>query len=554
MQFNRYSLTPRGAIAIISVLTFFCFLPDLGNGLLEWDDAGYILENVRIQTLSAETVRWAFTEFCCNFWAPLTWLSLALDYAVWGPNPLGYHLTNNLLHIANACMFFFLSREFFAVYRAGTRPNVGGSVCHDETKVLWCSLLASLFFALHPLRVESVAWATERKDLLSLFFGLPALFAYIRHVRFCRAQPESMARRLHFFVFSPDYWLTFAFFCLSVLSKPMLVTLPVALLILDWFPFRRLPSIGWWRIAAEKVMLLFVSGVVSLISMKATQPSALSLAQSDLFSRTFNAFKSIAAYLWLTLWPVDISPFYVHPGNIAAITAEYASAVIFVIAVTVSCLVLIKRYPFALAVWLLYLVTLLPILGFTQVGPQAMAARFTYAPSLPVSIFVAVLFSMAIFRESASRPATITAGVAVGCILIFYCFVTIRHITFWKDDVTLWTRVIDLNPNATGRAYFQRSHAYSMRGDHRLALADINRALDIAMRKQYRALHEIYQMRAQISAKLGDFEGAIEDYSRALESAGGGERAMLYWARGEIYQRIGDSARAAADFAMGSVR
>lgn len=550
MKLNRNSLKTSGAFVIVIVLTFLCFLTDLKNDLLQWDDGGYILENVYIRSISIEMVRWAFSSFWCNFWAPLTWISLALDYEIWGLNPIGYHLTNNILHALNAGMFFYLSFELFNVNREGNRSQGKECINHDEREALWCSVLAALFFALHPLRVESVAWATERKDLLSLFFGIPAVLAYLKHARFCLSRNVSIAPRYYSFIFSPYYWLALAFFCLSLLSKPMLVTFPAVLLILDWFPLERVRKTGMQGIIAEKIIFLIVSGIVALISMNAQKPQMMSLENSDIFSRTLNAAKSIVSYLWMTVWPVDISPFYVHPMNIIVFTPVYALSVIFLIAVTVSCILLVKRYPIILAVWLLYLVTLIPVLGFTQVGPQAMAARFTYAPSLPIWYLVAVMSSTIIFRQSKSRLFAIMMSSIIGCILFFYCYVTIIHISFWKDDVTLWSRVIDLNPHSTGRAYYQRSYAHYMRGELQLALADINRALDIAVKKKYRALHEIYPMRAQILAKSGDYNGAIADYSRALESAGGNDRANIYMARGELLQRIGETVRAADDFNM----
>jgi hypothetical protein len=546
-------LAPVSAFIAVVVLTFLCYLPDLKNDLLYfWDDAGYIRLNTYIRSISIETVRWAFTSFWCNFWAPLTWLSLALDYAIWGLNPIGYHLTNNILHALNAGMFFYLSLELFTVRRAANRSQ--GSECtnHYENVALWCSLLAALFFSIHPLRVESVAWAAERKDVLSLFFGIPAVFAYLKHARFCLSQPESIVHRFYFFAFSPYYWLAFVFFCLSLLSKPMLVTLPVVLLILDWYPIERVHKMGMQKIIAEKIIFFIVSVIVALISMAAQKPQMMSLETSDIFSRILNAAKSIVSYLWLTVWPVDINPFYVHPGNIPVLTPEYAFSVIFVITVTVSCIVLAKRHPFFLVVWLLYLATLFPILGFTQVGPQAMAARFTYAPSLPISLFVAVIVSAPIFRHPTSRLSVVMMSSIISLIVLFWCCVTVRHISFWKNDVTLWTRVIDLNPQATGRAYFQRSHAYNMRGEHMLALADLNRALDIAKQKKYRALHEIYQVRAQILDKMENYNGAIADYTRALETATAQEQPMLYMARGEVYQRIGETARAAEDIRRGN--
>lgn len=535
----------NSAFVIISILTFLCYLPDLANDLLNfWDDAGYILENVYIRHISVETVSWAFTTFWCNFWAPLTWLSLALDYAIWGLNPIGYHLSNNILHALNAGMFFYLSQELLASHFRRRRPQNSELSSHDESLAFWGALLAAFFFALQPLRVESVVWATERKDVLSLFFGIPAVYAYTRYAKACQPEAGSISTG---FIFSSYYWLTFVFFCLSLLSKPMLVTFPAVLLILDWFPLERIRTTGMRRIIAEKVLFTVMSAIVAIISMKAQKPQLMPLEQADIFSRILNAAKSITSYLWMTVWPRDISPFYLHPGNIPILDFEYDLPVLFVIAVTIGCAALARRKPFFVAVWLLYLATLFPVLGFTQVGPQAMAARFTYAPSLPISLFIGVMFASIIFRRPESRLIATLASVVAGCLLLFYSYVTVCHIAFWRDDVTLWTRVVDLNPRGSGRAYFQLSHAHEMRGEYHLALADINKALDIAKQKKYRAMYELYQVRARILGYLGDYSGAIANYDCALESAGEQEKAMLYQARGELLKRVGAYTRVADD-------
>jgi hypothetical protein len=531
------------AFGAIALATFACFVPTLSNTLYVWDNAGYILENENIRTLSLETVLGAFTSYWCNYWAPLTWLSLALDYALWGLNPVGYHLTNIVLHALNSGLFFVLAWELMQVHAARERAK-GSSGTGFERLAFWIAVLAALLFGLHPLRVESVAWAAERKDVLSLLFGIPAVIAYVRHAK-SRVLPPFEDHQPGSFASSGWYWTAFAFFCLSLLGKPMLVTLPAVLLILDAFPLERFRRGTVASLLAEKVPFLLASIVVTLIAAQAQAPQRMSFAQANVSSRILNAIKSTASYLWFTVWPVDISPFYVHPGNIIRVDIVYIWSALALGALTLGA-VLARRRPVFLAAWLAYLAALVPVLGFIQVGPQAMAARFTYFPSLPIALVTAVVIVVAIARSPWRWLSVLLTSLTVVWLAgLSYC--TIHHIGFWKDDVTLWTRAIDLAPRASGRAYFQRGLGYSRIGQPLLALADMNEALAIAASKNYRP-GEIYVERAKLFVTTGRLQEAIADYSSALELAGQHDRAGLLLQRGELYLRLGEEKLAADDF------
>jgi tetratricopeptide (TPR) repeat protein len=400
-------------------------------------------------------------------------------------------------------------------------------------------LLAALLFAIHPLRVESVAWATERKDVLSLFFGLPAALFFLRHVRAIKNRTWSI---------SGWYILSLAFFSLSLLSKSLVITLPVVLLVLDWFPLKRMKSSGIAALLLEKIPYFVLSGAVATITMKAQVNAIVSFEQINMFTRILNAFKSIAVYMQLTLWPFGISPFYVHPNTISSVSLEYAMAILFFVVVTLFCFLMLKRQPVFMAVWLIYLITLLPFLGFTQVGAQAMAGRFTYLAGLPLALLFSIGVVTAYGRLAGSRPAAVTICIGVALLLGLYGFLTVREISFWKDDVTLWTRAIDLNPHSSGRAYFQRSNAYRMKRDYQRSLLDINEAFAIAVQKKYNAMHDLYSTRAGILSDMGNFYGAITDYTKALETATGETRSRVLYERGLSYQKTGRTDQASKDF------
>lgn len=540
---------PRAAFCIVVTLSFLCFLPDLRNGLLDWDDSGYILDNVHIRSLNFETFRWAFFDFYCNYWAPLTWLSFALDYALWGLKPAGYHLTNNVIHAFSSGMFLLLTFRLLQRYLDGRRNEDAGSTILDDTNALFCSLLAALFFALHPLRVESVAWATERKDVLSLFFGIAAVLAYLRHTLAMGQRAGSHESGV--FVYSRYYWLTVALYTLSLFSKAMLVTLPLALLVLDRFPLKRLDKKSAPLLLLEKVPLLLLAGVSSAITMKAMAVTARSFEEINLITRVLVAFRSAIAYLILTAWPVDLNPVYVHPGNVSSLTPDYILPMLSFFVITVCCLIFVKRQPVFMAVWLVYLITVFPVLGLTQNGPQAMACRFTYVPGLALSLLVALGLTALLASFAHSRPALLSGIAGVILLLAVMWYATAREIAVWKDDVSLWTRVIDLSPHVFGVPYSQRAHAYAARGEYRKALVDVSEALAIAARKNYPRMHEIYATRARILKELKDFDGAIADFSRAIDSSDFPLRSYYYRERGEIYQVQGKAGLASEDFRMG---
>lgn len=542
------------AFIVIVVVSFICFIPDLKNDLLEWDDAEYVLMNGHIQTLTAETVLWAFTEFHMYTWMPLTQLSLALDYALWGVDPMGYHLTNNIIHSVNAGMFFLLCFALLKRYLAVRIPKNEKHAFLDERSALYSALLAALFFAIHPLRVESVAWIAERKDVLSMFFGIPAVLAYILHTRASVAQMGTPAAK-RFFLTSPYYWFSIVLYGLSLLSKPTLVTLPLVLLIIDGFPLKRLEKQNIPEIIYEKALFLLFAVFASVMTMRSQAPVMVSFEDADILPRILNACKSIMAYMGLMIWPVDISPFYLHPMNTAHLDIEYILPIVLIISITVCCALLAKRRPVFLVIWLIYVITLLPVLGIVQVGAQAMAARYTYLPGLPIAILVALCMTAAVVRLSGS-PAFLASTIGVALVLVFNCYYTVQHISFWKNDVVLWTRVIDLQPHFSGRAYFQRGGAYRSKGELGKALADTNEAMDIATRKKHKTMQSIYLLRARILKDMGDIDGAIADYGNTIRSAQAAHDPNLsayYSERGNTYVEIGRTDLGDRDYELAKI-
>jgi hypothetical protein len=525
----------------IVLVVFACFAPDLRNDLLAWDDSGYITENVRIRALSSSTIYWAFTDFHCNYWAPLTWLSLALDYAIWGLNPVGYHLTNNLLHALTAGLFFLIAHRLL-LRRAVT--SAGPAAAPPEA-LLFSAALAAAFFGMHPLRVESVAWAAERKDVLSMAFGMGAVLAYLGRA----AVAGSLADRRDSsqFLREPIYWLMLLLYALSLSSKAMLVTLPLVFLVLDWFPLGRLKRNGVVVIVLEKVPMLLLAVLSSLVTMRAMAVTSKTLAEIDLSTRVLVAFRATAQYLRLTILPQGISPVYFHPGNVS-LEVGHGLSIAVVACITSFCLFTSRRWPGLLAAWLVYLVALSPVLGLTQNGPQEMAARFTYFPSMALSLLAAAGGSVVWSRLSLASWGRRLLPACVIMLLAGLAAVTVREIGYWKNDGTLWSRVIELQPHRFGKAYFQRSLFLNKEGRYQEALADANEALWIAARKEYAGIHENYAQIGRIRRNMGDLDRAIYFLGMAIELAGPPWREGYRLERAMLYEETGNAEQANREF------
>jgi tetratricopeptide (TPR) repeat protein len=410
---SRRDWLAAAALAAVALAVFF---PATENGFVNYDDPQYVVANQGVLSgLSVAGVGWAFTTFDAANWHPLTWLSLQLDASLsrksdGSPNPFGFHLTSVLLHAASAALLFLALRSLTGAY--------------------WHSIAVALLFAVHPLRVESVAWVSERKDVLSVFFGLLALWAYAGYVK------------------RPSLWrylAVVAAFAASLLSKPMLVTLPFLLLVLDWWPLARARSAGdWGRVVVEKLPL-FVLVVASSVVTFYAQSKGKAVGDLDKFTpavRIENASLSYVAYLTKTLWPAGLSAYYPHPAHGYAghelRLMEVAGSAVLLVALTAGAVALWRRAPYLLVGWLWYLGTLVPVIGLVQVGSQAYADRYTYFPQ--IGLLIALCWGTAELARAWPRVALATgAGAALAL-----AAVTVAQLQTWKSSVTLWTHAYEV--------------------------------------------------------------------------------------------------------------
>ncbi len=390
------------------------------HGFVSYDDPGYVATNPAIRNgFTGENLWWAFTTFESYNWHPLTWVSYLVDYEFYGLSPEGYHLTNVALHAANTLLVFVILRRL--------------------TGDVWPSALVAALFGVHPLHVESVAWISERKDVLSTCFWLLTMGAYARYAQ----------RRARGW-----YVTTLALFTLGLMAKPMLVTLPFVLLLVDYWPLRRVaPPIGrdarrvLGRLLAEKVPFLAVAAAASAMTVYAQSAggAVAALGRFPLGARVMNALVSYVAYLGKMVWPVGLSVRYPHPGVTMPVWKPLIAGLL-LIAVTVAAARWFRSRPYLAVGWFWYLGTLVPVIGVVQVGDQAMADRYTYVPL--IGIFIAMAWGLRDAAVSRPRLQTTLPWVAAGVLLALTASAW-NQTRYWRDSVTLYEHslsVIDGDP------------------------------------------------------------------------------------------------------------
>jgi hypothetical protein len=484
-----------GAVALATLLVY---LKSLQNDFVGWDDNFYVTANPYIRSFNFDFFRWAFFDFHSYNWHPLTWISHAVDYAVWGLDPAGHHLTGVLLHATNAFVVTLLATRLMEEAKK-TAPEKETSPFLEERAILIAAGATGLLFGLHPLHVESVAWIAERKDLLSALFFLLSVLAYTRCSR----------------IFDKHYFLALGFFLLALLSKPMAVTLPFVLLILDWYPFRKIQSLKTFRKAlVEKVPFLLLSLFSSIVTVLAQRSGSAIWEEIPLGTRLLVAAKSLVAYLWKMPAPVNLLPFYPHPRNVSFFSFEYFSAAALVIGITAACLVVSGRRKIWLSAWCYYAGTLVPVLGIVQVGGQSMADRYTYLPSIGPFLIVGLFAAWCFHKVDAIAgrgPIVIVSAAAAILLLGSMSYLTYRQIGIWKNGIGLWTYVIEKEPERVLFAYYSRGHALSRTGRYHEAIGDYSKVIAL----NYKEYSQVFVDRGLTYMKIGQVGLALADFRKA---------------------------------------
>ncbi len=531
----------------VALLTFLVYLPVLRNDFIELDDAAYILDNPFIRSFNRDLFRWAFLQFYAANWHPLTWLSHAADYFFWGLNPLGHHLTNILLHAINTSLVILLTARILNVSEEKTTKAVHPALLNERTKLIAAGV-TGLLFGLHPVHVESVAWVAERKDLLCAMFFLLSIIQYGSYLQACNGAKSTPPLQTRFM--NGHYLAALGLFFLALLSKPMAVTLPVVLLLLDWSPYGRIRDIRTiWSALSEKfpfIGLSLVSSVLTILAQKAGE-ALVSTQVVPWSQRTLVATRSLLAYLGKMAFPHDLVPYYPYPGlhEISLYRAEYLLPVILVIGMTAACIIALKRQKIWFSVWGYYVITLLPVLGIVQVGGQAMADRYTYLPSIGPFLLVGLAAAWIHARANTiiRNPEVVNKlGLAVvGLVIVLLSSLTVRQIGIWENSTVVFDAILAKDSRRSPMVYYHRGVAYEKAGKFERAIDDYTSAIS-----RFPLYYEAFFSRGTTYARMGRYDIAIEDYTRAISLKPSSYEA--YTNRGIANKNIGRRAEAVADF------
>jgi hypothetical protein len=497
---------------LLAMVTLSLYWPATRFQFINDDDPGNFVRNPHVQGgLSWEGLLWALGSGELSNWHPMTWLSFMFDVTLFGNSAAGPHFTNILFHAANSLLLFWLLRRLTGAH--------------------WRSAFVAGLFALHPLNVESVAWVSERKNVLSTFFWLLTLLAYARYAQWMASDRCQVTRTnsiLPSVTRHPSrfYWLALLFFALGLMSKPMLVTLPFTLLLLDFWPLKRVTGDMWqvasetvekpstpinreqalnpqlstlWRLALEKAPFFLLSAGACIVTFLVQQQgkAVQSFDHYPIGGRIENAFVSCCRYLGKTFWPENLTVFYPHPGHWPLAAA--VPAAIFVLAACLLAFWQGRRFPFLVLGWFWFLGTLVPVIGLVQVGPQAMAERYAYVPL--IGIFIIISWGTAGVFVHWRFPKTVIA-IATGLVLTACAFRTRDQLGCWQNDGTIFRHVIVVLPD-----YYK---GYLLLGNYYENQDLLNEAMD-----NYRATIRINPGNLAAHVKLGTI---LENVGRTEEA------------------------------------
>jgi len=500
---------------LLVVATLAVYNPVNRNAFVNFDDDHYILNNPHVMSgLQADTIAWAFSHYYEANWHPLTWISHALDYSLFGANPAGHHYVNVLFHAICGVLLFILFQE--------------------ATGFTWRSLMVAALFTLHPINVESVAWASERKNTLSMMFLLLAMLAYTRYAR-----KPSLKR----------YLLVTAMFCCGLMSKPQVITLPFVLLLWDYWPLQRCGDSSdeakqskISTLLIEKVPFSALSLISAVVTIKAQKAGgAIHSAILYPFSlRLENAVVSYARYLGKALWPTQLSPLYPHPLDLLRTWQIIASSLL-LIAVT-ALVIVYRRRGYLVTGWLWFLGTLVPMIGLIQVGEQAMADRYAYLPL--VGLFLMICWGVSEWAQNI-RISVAWLAAPAALTLLSLSLLTYRQIFVWRTSETLWSYALQVANAPNYKAHLNLAIAYDQQGRVAEAITQFQQSID-----PHDDDPKIHLGLGIYDLKHGFAQQAIEEYNRTLSLASDPAlKADALSNLGSAHRSLKDYAQAQDDFA-----
>ena len=473
-------------ICFFLVLIIFCVYSQVkDHSFIDYDDDRYVTENLNVQKgLTKDSIIWAFKSTFASNWHPLTWLSHMLDFQLYGMNSEAHHLINVFLHVLNTLLLFLVFRRM--------------------TDEIWKSCFVAALFALHPLHVESVAWVAERKDVLSTFFWMLTMWSYTLYV-------ERPVRSM--------YFLSLLFFMLGLMSKPMLVTLPFVLLLLDYWPLRRFQfryQDGSRNTKKKPIAIslirektpFFILSAASCVVTFLVQKKGGAIGSLDVFNlkvRIANTIVSYSEYIGKMFWPVKLSVFYPHPGILSV--WKIIGACFLLVSISFLAIKYSRKYPWLAVGWLWYLGTLVPVIGFIQIGTQAMADRYTYIPLIGLFIMIAWGFPEVLSKWRYKRITIIPIAVAVLSILAVTTWFQTRY---WKNGITLFEHALEVTEN---NYVVHNNLGFALKEEGRVTEAVENYLAALRINPDFEMAHLNIGV---ILAGRGDNEAAIKHYKEVL--------------------------------------
>ena len=500
--YSRQQVLLIGIVLTLATLAVFAQVKHFD--FINLDDEVYVTESVHVQTgFTLAGIRWAFGTMNAGFWHPLTWLSLMLDYEIYGLNPGGYHITNLILHILSSLLLFWLF--------------------HNMTGTLWRSAFIAALFALHPLRVESVAWIAERKDVLSAFFWMLTLCFYAYYT-----EKPAIQR----------YLLVCVFFTCSFMSKSIAVTLPVMMILLDYWPLKRFQkqqgNMIVWQLR-EKGLLFLLLAVFSLLAIFAHHELPLQSWNYTWDTRIINAWIVFIIYLQKILWPFNLSLGYPFFGEAPA--WQVLISVLMIMTISGAVILAGKNRPYLFVGWFWYSIAILPVIGIIPVGNNAMADRYIYLPSVGISIMIAWGMPSLIKSEEIRKKILLPAGIIVTAIM---AILTWQQCSYWKNSFTLFNHAVQvtkdnfLGHTNLGIALFEK-------GNFTEAIEHYNEAIRLNRDYSYP-----YHSRGIIYRAQGQYQEAIEDFNSAIRI--NPDFAQFHYNRGSAFYDVGQYQLAIEDF------
>jgi len=488
---------------ILTLVTLAVFWQVNQFNFINLDDYGYVTQNGHIQSgITTDGLRWALSTRFADLWNPLLWLSFMFDYQLYGLNPGGFHLTNLILHILSTLLLFWLFCRM--------------------TGAIWKSAFVAALFALHPLHVESVVWIAERKDVLSAFFWMLTLCLYVYYTE------KPVIKRYLLVLFS---------FIMALMSKPMVVTLPVIMILLDYWPLNRFESRKDNRLLwqfKEKLPFFILSAIIAVVTIY-NPDNSLPREIIPLEARIANAPVSFITYLEETFRPHDLAVYYPFSDQIPI--WQVLGAILLILLVSAAVTVMAKRLPYLFVGWFWYAITIFPVLGILYISNCSMADHYHYIPSIGIAVMLAwgipLLFRREDMRKRILFPVSIT-------VLTIFAVLTWMQCGYWKNTIELLNHTLKVT-KGNYLMHINRGAAYDDLGQYNLAIEDYNEAM--RLKPDYA---EAYYNRGCVYAKLGQYQRTIENCNQSIRLKP--DYVDAYFNRGSAYAELGQYKNAIDDF------